>query len=167
MNIDELKNEVIIYLRLLGVPEWEHLVIGGDVAHWFVVDMFSTLICIVEESNINFVATRILDLYKEHRVVYVTKESSLNVSKEKILWEFMRSGYMRWLRYTYPTKFRYAITEQGFGTKILKKRISLYSDNFKYKFWREDDEAALTLSSSYLLSAEPGFYDYMPEEELM
>lgn len=167
MNLDELRVDVEVYLRILGVPKWEHLVIGDKIAYVFLVDLFSTIICVVDEKDIGFVATRVNDLYGGYRLVYVTKESSINDQKEAILWEFMRGGYMRWLRYTHPRKFNHAIMEQRFGDKILRKRVSLYGDKKRYKFWKEDDTEALKLSPSYMLSSEPGFYDYMPEEDLI
>lgn len=165
MEVDELKDEIIVYLKILGIPEWEHLTLGHGAAHQFSIEQFGLVICIVEKEDIGLVATKLQDFFKDYRIIYVTPSEDLNAMKESILWDLTRGGYLRWLRVNYPRKFNQTVVEQGLGTRLLKKRISLYRNKPKYKFWIEEDQDALKIAASYITSIEPGFFDYLPEEE--
>lgn len=166
MSLEEIKNEIINFLKTLGIKEYELLSLGNGVAYQFVIEQFGTIFCIADVNDIGMVATSINDFFFNYRVVYITPSDELNTKQNDMLWELMRSGYMRWLRVVYPNKFRTAIVDQRLGDRILRKRIELYKDEPRYKFLREDDQEALKMSSGYILSIEPGFFDFMPEENI-
>lgn len=165
MGIEELKDELKIYLKILGISEWEHLTLGHGTAHQFVIEQFGIVLCALEQDDIKLVATKIYEFYKDYRITYVTPDDDLNKKKEDILWDFTRGGYIRWLRINYPRKFNQTIVDQGLGTKLLKERIAGYKNKPKYNFWIEEDKDALKTPTSYLLSIEPGFFDFLPEKE--
>jgi hypothetical protein len=84
---------------------------------------------------------------------------------DEIIWDLMRAGYMTWIRKNYPRQFKQLIVESNFGTKIIKKRLKIWDNEPRFRFLIEENEAALNQSAVYLLSIDPGFYDFMPTKE--
>jgi len=88
-------------------------------------------------------------------------ESDLFIQKDKIIWELIRAGYMRYLRMEYPNIFRRQLTFNGWDKKIIQKRLEMYGDKPKYNYLRELNHQALDTATGYVLSMDPGFYDFL------
>ena len=88
-------------------------------------------------------------------------ESNIFAQKDRIIWELMKAGYMRYLRMEYPNIFRRQIALNGWDRKIIEKRLEMYGDKPKYNYLRELNQEALGTAAGYILSVDPGFYDFL------
>jgi hypothetical protein len=52
---------------------------------------------------------------------------------------------------------------QGWDRLLVDYRMKLYKDTPKYAYLREINSNALKTSSSYMISMDPGFYDWVVE----
>jgi len=95
------------------------------------------------------------------RVIIVRPSDSFEEKKMEIFWELMRSGYAHYLRTEVPRTFKTMITQQGWDKKIIEKRLEIYEDDPKYNYLRDYNKWALKQASSYLLSIDPSFFDFL------
>ena len=96
------------------------------------------------------------------RFIYFTAHDSLLEKKEEIIWDLMRGGFIRYIRTRYPQQFKNLIIMENFGKKIIKQRLKVWGDTPKYRFLKQENEAALNEAFSYIISVDPSFFDYMP-----
>ena len=54
---------------------------------------------------------------------------------------------------------------RNLGRRIIEKRLEIWGDKPKYKFLVEDNKSVLQHGAMRELTTDPGFFDYMPEEE--
>jgi len=106
------------------------------------------------------------DFYKKDkwRRIYINEadlESDLLAQKETIIWGLMEAGYMRYLRMEYPNIFRRQISLNGWDRKIIEKRLKMYGNKPKYNYLRQLNQEALGTAAGYVLSMDPGFYDFL------
>jgi len=95
------------------------------------------------------------------RIVSVMPNDLFEEKKMETFWELMRSGYMHYLRTEVPRTFKAMITQQGWDKKIIEKRLKLYGNKPKYNYLRDYNKWGLKQASSYLLSTDPGFFDFL------
>jgi len=164
MTVDELKTSIQIILRTLRVDYKETSLIK-DVSFQFIVEEFGAIISGINRADYKIVKDTVELQFKDWRLSYFTTFDNVNEIKEAIVWELMKGGYMRWVRFNYPRQFNNLIAMEGFGRKIIDQRLKLYGDKPKYRFLIEDNEDAKKSADAYILSIDPGFYDSMPEEE--
>ena len=164
-DLDILKTEIKTTLVALGL-KWEQLTLGHGVAEQYSVEAFGMVICVVDASNINFVANKIYEFFEGWRIIYVTSLQELGDKKDVLLWELSRSGYLKWLRLTNYQRFVSLLSTTNLANRILKKRLSIYGTKQKYNFLRQEDEAALKTSTIQILSMDPSFFDFIPEEDI-
>jgi hypothetical protein len=95
------------------------------------------------------------------RTLYIYTADSLNVKKDELTWEFVKSGYLNYVRTNFPRNFKKLITFEGWDRKLLNKRLERFGTHPKYNYLREDSKMALGASPSVIMSTEPGFYDFL------
>jgi hypothetical protein len=95
------------------------------------------------------------------RIITVRSNDSFEEKKMEVIWELMRSGYFSYLRSERPRTFKEMIVQQGWHRKIIEKRLELYGDCPKHNYLRDLNRWAAKQSSGYLLSTDPGFFDYL------
>jgi len=131
-----------------------------------VVDDFGLVVCIVERSDYTYVSEKINKLYPDWRYVFISTEDNLIEVKHELLWALMRSGYMRWLRHAFPRQVKNVlIGADNLGNLIIEKRLKTWRNKPKYKFMIDDNKSVLKNGLMRELSDNPGFFDYIPEEE--
>jgi hypothetical protein len=135
-----------------------------DVSIQFVIEAFGTVVCGINRADYSLINNEMLKVFDGWRIVYVTTFDSMNEKKEEILWELMKSGYMTYIRSKFKRQFNEIIIMHDFGKKIINQRLKIWGDVPKYKWLVEENTAAKKESATYVLSINPGFYDYMPEE---
>jgi len=99
------------------------------------------------------------------RIVNIMPSDSLEEKRIEVIWELMRAGYMHYLRTEAPRTFKELIVNKGWDKRIINKRLELYGDDPKYNYWRDLNQWALKESSTYILALEPGFFDFLLDEE--
>jgi len=129
----------------------------------FVVEEFGTIICAIKRVEYTLVDAAVDDNFPGWRKVYITSSDDFNAKREELIWELMKSGYMRWIRFNYPQLFKNLIVMNNYGNKIIDQRLKIWNNQPKYKFMIEDNVEAKKVAATYILSADPGFFDFMPE----
>jgi len=95
------------------------------------------------------------------RIINIKPNDSFEEKKMGVFWELMRSGYVHYLRIEVPRTFKAMIVSQGWDKKIIEKRLEIYKEDAKYNYWRDLNKWALKESSTYVLSMDPGFFDFL------
>lgn len=165
IGIEELGNHVEIILRQLRVKCRKSNLLHGNAA-LFAVEDFGTMICCINRIDYGQANTIIMEHYKSWRTVHVTTNDNLLDIRLTILWSLMRGGYMRWMRFNFPRQIRNVLTgQENLGQRIIEERLRVWADRPKYKFLIEDNKDVLKNGIIRVLADDPGFFDYMPEEE--
>jgi len=147
-------NDVEQMVYLFGV-EFNTTTAGSTTI--FEIPMFGVKIFFIEDD-----AALTPVMVRGWRIVSVRPNNLFEEKKMEIFWELMRSGYAHYLRTEVPRTFKAMITQQGWDKKIIEKRLEIYGDNPKYNYWRDLNKWGLKQASSYLLSTDPGFFDFLP-----
>lgn len=162
MTIQELETHIGIILNTLRL-DFKKMAVMKEVSIQFIVEEFGTIVCGFNRADYTFVSKAIEQQFGPGwRVVYISTQDQLLEKKEELIWELMRGGYMTYIRRKYPRQFRGLVTMQNYDKKIIKQRLKVWDGAPRYKFLIDENEAALREAATYILSVDPGFYDYMP-----
>jgi len=162
MTMDDLENEIKIMLHSFRVDAKIDRVIK-NISVQFVMELFGTIVCGVNRPDYKLVADQINQDYPGYRVVYIVTDDNMLEKKDEVLWALMRGGYIKWIRMKYSRVFNESIIRGNLGNKIIDQRLRIWNGQPKYKFLIDDNEYARRNSASYILSLDPGFFDYMPK----
>ena len=124
----------------------------------FEIPMFGTKIYFIESDA---ALTPVME--RGWRIVSVRPNNSFEEKKMEIFWELMKSGYIHYLRTEVPRTFKAMIAQQGWDKKIIEKRLEIYGNDPKYNYWRNLNQWALKEASTYVLSMDPGFFDFLED----
>ena len=100
---------------------------------------------------------------KDWRIVWVYPDFTLDEAKDKIIWGLVKGGYFHYLRMNYKRTFDQMFYFQNWGNRLAKYRKKIYKDLPKYNYLRELNNDAMGSPTSYVLSIDPGFYDWVFE----
>lgn len=151
-------NDVEQVLYLLGV-EFNRVNLGR--ADIFDVPIFGVKVVVYDEGD-KFNPQNIKGFVDgSWRVVLIKLGDDLEERKMEIIWELMESGYMHYLRMSHPRTFKHLVSLQGWDRKIISKRLEIYGNSQKYSYLKELNEDALKESASFILSLDPGFFDFL------
>jgi len=161
LKIELLESEIDIMIHALKLKPTKYQM-GQKVSVQFAIDDFGVVVCGIERSDYKSIADVVENKFDGWRIVYITTEDSMIEKKEDLIWELMRSGYMKWIRMKYPRDFNNLITMSDFGNKIIQHRLKIWADRPKYRYMVEENKGALGFPSSFILSSDQSFFDYMP-----
>ena len=102
---------------------------------------------------------------KGWRVVEINVNDDFEEKKMEIFWQLMRAGYIHYIRMEFSNTFKRMITSNNWDKVIIEKRLELYDDDPKYVYLRDYNNWAKKQSATYLLSMDPGFYDFLLDQE--
>ncbi len=113
--------------------------------------------------------TQPMEEYKDWHIVNVDlAELEVNDIKfgEDMMWLLISKGYMAYLRDTERGQsrvFHKLIGRDGWGLKIIEKRLSLYAEDgaAKNRFMIQHNMRMRDMSISYILTYYPDFFDYL------
>lgn len=166
MRMQELEDSIAIMLNQLRVSS-RKLNLMKDTSSQFVVEDFGLIICCINRIDYVQVSDKVHEKFHGWRVVYITTQDNMLEKKYEVLWALMRCGYMKWLRYNYPRQVKNILLgTENLGTRIIKERLRIWNNQPKFAFLIEDNEIALKNGVQRELTSDPGFFDYMPEEEV-
>ena len=163
MEMQELEDRISVTLTHLFVSYKVVNVMRG-MSVQFLIEDFGTIVCCINRLDYRQVQDKLATDYEGWRTVYVSTQDDLTEVRYEILWALMRSGYMKWLRMTYPQQMKNVLVgTENLGTRIIKERLRLWGDRPRNSFWIEDNEFVLANGILQEYSRDPGFFDYMPE----
>lgn len=83
---------------------------------------------------------------------------------ENLMWLLISKGYMAYLRNkeSGDTRlFQHYIVRQGWGLRIIERRLAFYNNEPRHKFLIEHNRRLRDMSISYILTYYPDFFDYL------
>ena len=163
MNIQELDAEINIMLSAL-YAQYITVPLGSNLPKAKVIESFGTVVIGLDRRDYSQIISKLVELYPGYRLFFISTEDNILETKDKFIWELMRSGYMRYIRTRFPGAFKQLISFQGYSRKIVNERLKVWDGEARYKYLIEENEEALHQSESYILSVDPSFYDFMPEK---
>jgi hypothetical protein len=162
MEIAEIQAEVKIILAALKVP-YKEVPLGNGLPKVCLIDTFGSILAGIHRRDYIQTLAKLEELYPGYRYLFMTQDNDLVQTKDTIIWELMRSGYMRYIRENYAPQFKTLLTDHGYNRKIIKERLRVWGDKAKYNYLVQENKAALNQSPVRILALEPDFFDYMPE----
>ena len=160
-SLEDLVDEINITLSTLRVP-YKKASLETKATTAFEVKELGVVVACIFPEGYSFVLDKLQLRYNNYRYIFVTTSDNLFERKDEIIWEFMRSGYIRYIRTKYQRQFNELI-QQGFGRKIIQERLRIWGNQAKYKFLIDENKRCLEIPTSYVLNSDPAFFDYMPE----
>jgi len=161
--LNDLLSDLKITINTLHIP-CKVLPIGNNYAPFILIPDFGTLVICLDGTNYSILLDKAHELYPGYRLVFITPEDNYTEKKHELIWQLARSGYIRHIRSSYPNQFKVLLNTQDYGRKIITERLRIWGTAPKYKYLVEENKVALVQSSSYILSVDPSFFDYMPED---
>lgn len=164
MTLDELETAIAVMLKAFRVNyKTDNLI--KSISLQYVVHQFGVVVTGFLGSEYKIVSDSVAQAYPDFRRVYIAESDSLLEKKDEVLWDLMRGGYMCWLRANYQRDFKNLMTMQEFGKKIINKRLEVWNNQARYRYFIDYNTAALRQPATYMLSIDPSFFDDMPEQE--
>lgn len=138
--------------------------LGKVLGTQYVIEEFGILLCVFLPVDYLSINEMLKVAYEDGwRTVFFGIEDNVNDKRKELLWLLAQGGYFRWLRMTFSNQFRDILLNNNLSGEIINRRLEFYGDKPKYKFLKQTNEKAKTTSVSYILSVDPGFFDYIPE----
>lgn len=163
MKLNELEYEVESMLASFRV-NYKKDKIQKALGVRYIIDDFGIIICAYLPIDYVTVNEMVKCSYAEGwRTIYFNIDDNFNDKRKELLWILGKSGYFRWIRNKFPKQFKDMLIDYNLSTDIINKRLELYDNKPKYKFFIEDNIEAKKLSINYILSIDPGFFDYIPD----
>lgn len=128
----------------------------------YVISDFGVVVSVVSAGDLGVVSERVEKSFDGWRHIYITSADNVNEKRYEVIWDLMRSGYMRWLRYIYSARFLNIIETDNLGGRIIEERLRIWGLQNKYKFLIEDNLEAKKIGFRRMLTQDPSFFDYMP-----
>lgn len=163
MSLEALGIDVAITLRTFRVG-FKKLDVLVTMSVTYEIPDFGIIVCVTQPTEFGQVATTLNNRFEGYRIVYITPEDDFLEKKADIFWDLMRSGYITYLRTEYPRQFNEMIRRENLDKRIITKRLEVWDDRAKYRWLISENQAAKAEASSYVLSVNPSFFDYMPEQ---
>lgn len=163
-TLEKLEAELEATLKALKL-KYKKRKLVNNYSVQFMLEEFGVVVCGLHAADYSNINNILLHTFGEWRLVYIALTDSFLDKKEELIWDLMRSGYIRNLRNNYPREFKAILQERDFGRQIITKRLKVWANKPKYKYLIEENKNALNYNISRLLILDPAFFDYMPEED--
>lgn len=162
MTFDELETATAVMLKAFRLSYKTDRLIKS-ISFQCVVNQFGTVVTGLIGSEYKLVSDSVVQAYPDFRKVYIAHTDNMMEKKDEVLWALMRGGYISWIRSNFPRDFKSLITMQEFGKKIINKRLEIWDEQARYRYFIDYNRAALRQPATYMLSIDPSFFDYMPK----
>jgi hypothetical protein len=164
MRLEDIEQEVYTSIAALRVTPRRVALMKG-VSSQLIIDDFGVIVCCINRLDYAMVDSKVTKDYDGWEVVYVSTSDNMAEKRDEILWALIRGGYIRWLRNVLSdSQFKNLIMFNNLGEKIIKKRLEIWGDKPKYRYFIEDHKAVLRFGFQREFADDPGFFDWLPEE---
>ena len=128
-----------------------------------IVDLGVLIVCITP-NDYTIVLQKLESKFPNYRYIFLATTDDFITKKEEVFIDLVKSGYMKFLRLTYPNQFIININNYNLDKKVIKARLKIWNNKPKFKYLIEENKIALEFNTRQLLSIDPSFLDYIPEE---
>jgi hypothetical protein len=163
-SLKSLESDISLVLHNFMVRS-KKIYLTRDNSVQFVIQDFGLIVSAMDRMDYAQVKDIILNKFEGWRVVYISPTDNILEKKYDILWSLMRCGYMKWMRSNYPRQIERILSgPDNLGNRIINERLRIWAEKPKFNYLIEDNKAALKNNIRRELTADPSFFDYMPEE---
>lgn len=99
--------------------------------------------------------------HKNWWIVLIELEDDLEEKRMDTLWQLVRGGYFNYLRVEFPNTFKKMLSQHNYDKLMIKKRLDIFENKPKYKYFKEINTIAEHNSSIFTMSTDPGFFDFL------
>lgn len=164
ISLEELIDDTNIMISTFRVP-FKKVPLGTNLPATFELAALGVTITCIFPDDYSVVLGKLHNNFPNYRHIFITTSDNMFEKKDEVIWELMRSGYMRFVRLTYPRQFA-DVVQHGLGHKIIKERLKIWGNKNKYKYLIQENEECLRVSVATLLNYDTSFFDYMPEKPM-
>ncbi|RLI65977.1 MAG: hypothetical protein DRO67_01855 [Candidatus Asgardarchaeum californiense] len=161
MSLRRTTYDAGVLLGALRVP-YNITNIIKNITTQFIIEQFGVVISVITPGDYGVVSEKVSTLLKDYRQIFITEKDDLSEKRYEIVWELMRSGYMKWLRLSYKSQFPILIDTDNLGNRIIDERLRIWANKSKYMYFIKDNIEAKKVGFRQVLSQDPSFFDYMP-----
>ena len=161
ISVKALATEIEAMLIAYRLP-FKKVKVESSLPEAYIVEKFGIAVAGIERVEYTIMLNRVQSHFPGYNFVPITPEENMLEKKDEVLWELMRSGYIRHIRTAFPAQFKTLILEYGLGRKIIKERLRIWGELPKYKYLVEENQKALASTETYIMTSDPAFYDFMP-----
>jgi hypothetical protein len=161
MFLSELEFDIEEMLYALKLP-YKKMSIVKDISVQYLIEDFGLIVCGIDRKDYSQIDSAVQNVFEGWKLFHITTRDVVTSKKDDLIWELMRAGYLTWIRQEFPSQFKNLIVGQNFNLKIINERLKVWNGEPRFKFFIEMNLAARSQSAGYILSLEPGFFDYMP-----
>lgn len=162
MSLRRRSYDVGVMLGALRVP-YNITSIIKNITTQYVIEEFGTIVSVINANDYSRVKEQLETTFKGFRYIFVSVADNLEKKRYEIIWELMRSGYMKWLRHLYSSQFAVILETGNLSNFIIDERLRIWDNKPMYRYLIEDNLNAKEESLKRVLSKDPSFFDYMPE----
>lgn len=161
MSFRRLTYDVGIMLGALKVP-YNITSVIKNITTQYVIEDFGVVVSVINPGDYGYVNEALDKIFKDYSKVFISERDNISEKRYETIWQLMRSGYMKWLRSTYPAQFPSLLEAGNLGNLIIDERLHIWGNKPKYKYLIQDNLAAKEAGFRRVLSQDPSFFDYMP-----
>jgi hypothetical protein len=162
LKVEPLLDEINIMLSALWIP-FKRVSLGSNFPDVFIVEDLGVVIIGIDPSDYSYMLNKVVAQFRDYRYIFISTSETMYDRKDDVIWDLMRSGYMRYIRNKYTRQFNNLI-QNNFGRKIIVERLKVWGDRPQFKYLVEENKHCLNISAPYLVTVDPAFFDYMPEK---
>jgi len=163
MSIKETSYDVEVFLKALKIP-FSTTNVLKHITTQFIIEDLGIVLTVLNPNDYAMINDRVNFLFKEWKLLYIPAAVDVQAKRYPIIFEFMRSGYMKWLREIYRNQYVQIIETDNLGRRIIEERLRLWDNKPMYRLFIQENVNALKNSFRRIISEEPGFFDYMPRD---
>jgi len=161
MSLRRTTYDVGVILGALKVPYTITSVIK-NITTQYIMEDFGVVVSVITPGDYTLIRERVDDLFKSYSPLYISEKDNLNEKRYEIIWTLMQSGYMKWLRLSYPAQFPNILDAGNLGNLIIDERLYRWDNKAKFKYLIQDNLEAKQVGFRRMLTHDPSFFDYMP-----
>jgi len=161
MSLKRTTYDVGVLLGALRVPYTITSIIK-DITTQYIVDQFGVVVSVMVPGDYGVVNEKLDTILKGYRKIFITEKDDLSEKRYDVVWELMRSGYMKWLRHTYKAQFPVLIDTDNLGNRIIDERLRVWANKPMFTYYIQDNVEAKKAGFRQVLSQDQSFFDYMP-----
>jgi len=161
MSLRRTTYDVGVILGALRVPYIITSVVK-NITTQYVIEDFGVAISIITPGDYTLIRDRVEELFKNYSALFISEKDNLNEKRYDIIWTLMQSGYMKWLRMSFPSQFPNILDAGSLGNLIIDERLHRWDNKPKFKYLIKDNLEAKEMGFRRMLSHDPSFFDYMP-----
>jgi len=161
MSLRKLTYDVGVMLGALRVPYNITNIIKNRTTQYIIED-FGVVVSVINTGDYGLVDEQLDLLLKGYRKVFVAESDSIEKKRYEVIWALMRSGYIKWIRTSFPRQFLQVLEAGNLGNLIIDERLFIWDNKPMYKYLIQDNLEAKQVGFRRMTTEDPSFFDYMP-----